>query len=67
MPKCFIVETKIWRGDEYNSRGERQLSGYLDDYGLSRGYMLSFNFNRKKQIGVHEIVVDGKSIIEAVV
>ncbi len=63
----FIVETKIWRGNEYHSRGERQLSGYLDDYGLSRGYMLSFNFNRKKQIGVHEIVVGGKSIIEAVV
>lgn len=63
----FIVETKIWRGDEYNSRGENQLAGYLDDYGLSRGYMLSFNFNQKKQIGVHEIVVDGKIIIEAVV
>lgn len=63
----FIVETKIWRGDEYNSRGENQLAGYLNDYRLERGYMLSFNFNQKKQIGVHEIAVDGKQIIEAVV
>lgn len=63
----FVIETKIWRGNEYNSRGESQLAGYLDDYGLSRGYLLSFNFNQKKQIGVQEIIVNGKLIIEAVV
>lgn len=63
----FVVETKIWRGNEYNSRGESRLTGYLDDYCLSTGYMLSFNFNQKKQIGVHEMVVDGKVLVEAVV
>ena len=25
----FVVETKIWRGNEYNSRGEIQLAGHL--------------------------------------
>ena len=63
----MIIETKIWRGNEYNSRGERQLEGYLDDYGLRTGYMLSFCFNRKKQVGVREVKVGDKEIIEAVV
>ena len=63
----FVIETKIWRGNEYNTRGERQLTEYLDDYGLQTGYMLSFNFNRRKEIGVHVIEAEGKRIIEAVV
>ncbi len=63
----FVIETKIWRGNEYHSRGERQLEGYLDDYNLQTGYMLSFNFNRRKQIGVHEIRVGDKVLIEAIV
>ena len=63
----MVIETKIWRGNEYNSRGERQLEGYLNDYGLQTGYMLSFNFNQKKQTGVHETVVGDKILIEAVV
>lgn len=63
----FVIETKIWRGNEYNLRGERQLAEYLSDYELQTGYMLSFNFNQKKQIGVREIEVNGKRIIEAVV
>lgn len=40
----FVIETKIWRGNEYNLRGESQLAEYLADYGLHTGYMLSFNF-----------------------
>ena len=63
----FVIETKIWRGNEYNLRGEHQLMNYLEDYGLDTGYMLSFNFNQKKQVGVHELKVDGKTLIEAVV
>lgn len=42
----FIVELKIWRGDAYHSRGEKQISDYLDHYHLKKGYMLSFNFNK---------------------
>ena len=32
-----------------------------------KGYMLSFNFNRHKEIGVKEIVLGDKILIEAVV
>ena len=43
----FIVELKIWHGNEYNERGEEQLMDYLDYYHKDRGYMLSFNLRLK--------------------
>lgn len=63
----FVIELKIWRGDEYNARGEAQLAEYLDYYHLKKGYMISFNFNQKKRIGVNEIVLGDKTLVEAVV
>ncbi len=63
----FIIEMKIWRGNAYNERGEKQLKDYLSYYHLDKGYMLSFNFNKSKQIGVKEVVLGNKTIIEAVV
>lgn len=63
----YVIEMKIWRGQEYNNRGEKQLAGYLDDYHVNKGYLVSFNFNRKKKTGIREIVFNDKVIIEAVV
>ena len=63
----FIVELKIWHGNEYNERGEEQLMDYLDYYHKDRGYMLSFNFNKNKNVGVREIKLGNKTIVEAVV
>lgn len=63
----YVIEMKIWRGEEYNRRGREQLIGYLNDYGKQKGYLISFNFNKKKQIGVYERFIGGKMIIEAVV
>lgn len=63
----FVVELKIWHGDAYNKRGEKQISEYLEYYGLKKGYMISFNFNKKKEIGVKDIVVGDKLLVEAVV
>ncbi|MDE6363966.1 MAG: ATP-binding protein [Lachnospiraceae bacterium] len=63
----FIIELKIWHGNEYNERGEKQLAGYLDYYHKDKGYLLSFNFNKKKETGVKEIVLGTKTVIEAVV
>ena len=58
---------KIWHGNSYNERGEKQLSDYMDCFNLKKGYMLSFNFNEKKEIGVKEVVLGDKLLIEAVV
>lgn len=63
----FIVELKIWHGNEYNERGEEQLADYLEYYHLSKGYMLSFNFNKKKETGIKTVKVGEKIIVEAVV
>ena len=62
-----ICELKIWRGNAYKERGEEQLSDYHDYYHLKKGYMLSFNFNKKKEIGVKDIVFGDKLLVEAVV
>ncbi len=63
----FVIEMKIWRGNEYHERGERQLAGYLEAYHLQTGYLLSFNFNKNKNPGIQEIHIGDKTIIEAVV
>ncbi|MCM1267892.1 MAG: hypothetical protein NC302_08310 [Bacteroidales bacterium] len=63
----FVVELKIWHGNEYHERGEKQLVEYLDYFRKDKGYMLSFNFNKKKETGVKQIRVGGKLIVEAVV
>lgn len=62
-----IVEMKVWCGNAYNERGQEQLSAYLDYFHLKKGYMLSFNFNKKKEVGVKEIVLGNKLLVEAVV
>lgn len=63
----FVIEMKIWRGKEYNERGEKQLTAYLDYFHQKKGYLLSFNFNKKKETGVKTITVNDKTIVEAVV
>ena len=63
----FIIELKIWHGNAYNTRGEEQLIDYLNHYHTDKGYMLSFSFNQNKEIGVKEIHIADKTIIEATV
>lgn len=47
-------------------KGEQFILEYLDFYHKDRGYLLSFNFNKKKQCGIQEIVYRGKTIVEVV-
>lgn len=63
----FVIEMKIWHGNEYNERGEQQLADYLDYFHQTKGYLLSFNFNKKKEIGLNTIMIGEKIIVEAVV
>lgn len=67
LGRQYIVEMKIWHGEEYNTRGEEQLLGYLEDYNLKKGYLLSFNFNQNKQVGVKELHFARHTIVEAIV
>jgi hypothetical protein len=63
----YIIEMKIWHGERYNAAGEKQISEYLDYFGLTTGYMLSFNFNQKKEPGVKRIQVGDKVLFEGTV
>ncbi len=54
-------------GQEYHTRSEQQIIGYLEDYHKNKGYMLSFCFNKKKQTGVQEIVIGDKTVKEPIV
>ncbi|MBO7092895.1 MAG: hypothetical protein J6W23_14010 [Victivallales bacterium] len=63
----FIIELKVWRGKVYNDSGVEQLCDYLDSMHETKGYLLTFNFNEKKQPGIHTTQVRGKTIVEAMV
>jgi hypothetical protein len=67
MGERFVIELKIWHGDAYNKRGEQQLADYLDYFKLKKGYMLSYNFNKNKKVGLNEIRLGDRTLIEAVV
>jgi len=63
----YVIETKIWRGNAYNERGEQQLSDYLDYFHLDTGYLVSFCFNKTKHPGLQEISLGPRTIVEAIV
>ena len=63
----YVIELKIWRGERYNEEGERQISEYLDYFHLNTGYMLSFNFNKKKEQGLKWVEIGDKVLFEATV
>uniref|UniRef100_UPI004056962F hypothetical protein n=1 Tax=Agathobacter sp. TaxID=2021311 RepID=UPI004056962F len=63
----FIIELKIWHGEAYNRSGEEQLSEYLDVYGLKKGYMLTFCFNKNKNAGIQRVNFKDKLLVEAIV
>ena len=67
LGKRYIIELKIWRGERYNAKGEQQIIEYLDYFGLTTGYMLSFNFNKKKTPGVCLVKVGDKLLYEGTV
>lgn len=67
LGRRYVIELKIWRGERYNSDGEKQISEYLDHFNLDTGYMLSFNFNKNKKPGVERVNVGDKVLVEGTV
>ena len=65
----FIIELKIWYGGEYQSEGRKQLCDYLDAYHQSKGWLVSFCFNKNKAKvqGARTIYENGKTIYEVVI
>jgi len=64
----FIVELKIWRGEQYEHKAYEQLLGYMDSKKASSGYLLMFDFRNdmNRQTKVEWIEVCGKRIFEVI-
>ncbi len=45
----FVVELKIWRGQEYHKQGIGQLKEYMQKEGVKKGYMIIMDKNKNKQ------------------
>ena len=67
LGRRYVVEMKIWHGDRYNAKGEKQILDYLDYWGLKTGFLLSFSFNKNKEPGVEIVHIGDKMIYEGIV
>lgn len=65
--KYFTINRARQYGKTTTIDAEKQISEYFEYFGLSTGYMLSFNFNKKKETGVKQVHVGGKVLYEGVV
>ena len=63
----YIIELKVWRGEEYHKKGLEQLADYLNINNQNKGYLLVFNFNKNKEYKKEEVIVEGKEIFEVFV
>jgi len=44
----FIVELKIWKGEQKHEKAYEQLIEYLNSKNKSEGYLLTFDFRKRK-------------------
>jgi len=58
----YIIELKIWRGEQYHEKGIKQLCNYLNIHSLNQGYLVIFNFNKNKEYNDEFINVNDKEI-----
>lgn len=65
--KEYILELKLWRGEEYHKTGLGQLAGYLESKNHTTGYLVVFNFNKNKEFTNRWNELDGKRIFEVLV
>jgi hypothetical protein len=63
----YILEFKLWYGEQYHQDGLKQLAGYLDSRNQTTGFLVAFNFNKNKQFTNGWNEVNGKKIFEVIV
>ena len=63
----YIIELKIWRGEEYHEKGLKQLADYLHINNENKGYLLVFNFNKNKEYKKEKLIIKEKEIFEVFV
>ena len=65
----FIIELKIWRGEQHEKEAYEQLCGYLGRKRADTGYLLTFDFRRpgNKTPKAQWVEKDGKRIFDVIV
>ena len=63
----YIIELKIWRGEEYHEKGLKQLADYLHINNENKGYLLIFNFNKNKEYKKEKLIIEEKEIFQVFV
>ncbi len=65
----FILELKIWRGEQHHEEAYAQLAGYLNTISASVGYLLTFDFRRdcNKTLKSEWVKYLGKQIFDVIV
>jgi len=58
----YVIELKIWYGEQSHQKGLQQLSEYLDLYSLKQGFLLIYNFNKNKEYRHETIQFTDKEI-----
>jgi hypothetical protein len=58
----YIIELKIWRGEEYHQKGIKQLEGYLDSENADEGYLVVYDKNDDKEYKSETIVLGARDI-----
>jgi hypothetical protein len=65
--EVFIIELKIWHGEEREKDAYGQLAGYVKSQDETTGYLISFCDLQKKPRGDRTFVYDGIEIHETIV
>lgn len=60
----YIIELKIWHGEEARKAAIEQLKGYLNSKNKDKGYLVSFCFNKNKDYTAKWIKDEEKDIFE---
>ncbi|MCL2159428.1 MAG: AAA-like domain-containing protein [Oscillospiraceae bacterium] len=65
----FIIELKIWRGEQYNQEAYEQVLDYMKIKKADKGYLLTFDFRKEKnkESKAEWVEFDGKKIFEVIV
>lgn len=58
----YIVETKIWRGNNRYQAGKKQLAAYLISEGVTEGYYIVFDHRQSPEPQVETEVLEGLAI-----
>ena len=68
LDQQFIIELKIWRGGKLHDKAFTQLLGYMEKRSLNKGYLLTFDFRKKKEPKQEWVDVgDGRKVFNVVV